>query len=98
MMAVKKQAFTAPSIEGQAAVIAMAQAKAGVSPDSISYIETHGTATPICDPIEIEALTQAFRSKTDKKTILCCWIGKDQYRTPDTGSRRCRPSLKHVLH
>jgi|GEM_PF-5778651 len=51
----------------------MAQAKAGVSPDSISYIETHGTATPLGDPIEIEALTQAFRSKTDKKQF--CAVG-----------------------
>ncbi|HNU48253.1 MAG TPA: beta-ketoacyl synthase N-terminal-like domain-containing protein, partial [Bacteroidia bacterium] len=69
----EKASFTAPSIEGQAAVIAMAQAKAGVSPDSISYIETHGTATPLGDPIEIEALTQAFRSKTDKKQF--CAVG-----------------------
>ncbi len=68
-----KASFTAPSVEGQAAVIAMAQAKAGVEPDSISYIETHGTATPLGDPIEIEALTQAFRSKTDKKQF--CAVG-----------------------
>src|SRR5690606_36458757 len=38
-----------------------------------SYIETHGTATPLGDPIEIEALTQAFRSKTDKKQF--CAVG-----------------------
>lgn len=68
-----KASFTAPSVEGQAAVVAMAQAKAGINPETISYIETHGTATPLGDPIEIEALTQAFRSKTDKKQF--CAVG-----------------------
>ncbi|MBK6639837.1 MAG: amino acid adenylation domain-containing protein [Bacteroidetes bacterium] len=53
----EKASFTAPSVEGQANVIAMAQASANVSPESISYIETHGTATPLGDPIEVEALT-----------------------------------------
>src|SRR5690606_2498685 len=49
-----KASFTAPSSEGQAAVIAMAHADAGVSPRSIGYVEAHGTATPLGDPIEIE--------------------------------------------
>ncbi len=69
----EKASFTAPSVQGQADVIAMAQADANVSPDSISYIETHGTATPLGDPIEVEALTQAFRGGTDK--IGFCAIG-----------------------
>lgn len=68
-----KASFTAPSVEGQAAVVAMAQTKAGINPETISYIETHGTATPLGDPIEIEALTQAFRSKTDRKQF--CAVG-----------------------
>jgi len=55
-----KASFTAPSVEGQAVAIAMAQADAGITPDSISYVETHGTATPLGDPIEVEALIQAF--------------------------------------
>jgi amino acid adenylation domain-containing protein len=59
-----KASFTAPSIEGQAAVIARAQADAGVEPRSISYVEAHGTATPLGDPIEVEALTRAFRLGT----------------------------------
>ncbi|MEO8589312.1 MAG: amino acid adenylation domain-containing protein [Flavobacteriales bacterium] len=58
----EKASFTAPSVRGQADVIAMAQADAGVSPNEITYVETHGTATPIGDPIEVEALTLAFRS------------------------------------
>lgn len=68
-----KVGYTAPSVTGQAAVIAEAQAMAGVHPDTISYIEAHGTGTSLGDPIEIEALTQAFRSQTDRKQF--CAIG-----------------------
>jgi acyl transferase domain-containing protein/glutamate-1-semialdehyde aminotransferase/thioesterase domain-containing protein/aryl carrier-like protein len=53
--------FTAPGVSGQAEVIALAQAVAGVSPEDISYLEAHGTATPVGDPIEVAALTEAFR-------------------------------------
>jgi amino acid adenylation domain-containing protein len=56
-----KASFTAPSVRGQAEVIAMAQADAGVTPDQITYVEAHGTATPLGDPIEVEALTVAFK-------------------------------------
>ncbi len=57
-----KASFTAPSVDGQAAVIAAAHRDARVQPRSISYVEAHGTATPVGDPVEIEALTRAFRS------------------------------------
>jgi phthiocerol/phenolphthiocerol synthesis type-I polyketide synthase E len=60
-----KAGYTAPSLEGQAEVIATAQALAGVEPRSIGYVEAHGTATPLGDPIEIAALTAAFRAGTD---------------------------------
>ncbi len=56
----QKGSFTAPSTNGQAAAIAMAIVDADIDPASISYIETHGTATPLGDPIEIEGLKQAF--------------------------------------
>jgi amino acid adenylation domain-containing protein len=69
----RKASFTAPSAEGQAAVIALAQADAGVDPRAISYVETHGTATPVGDPIEIEGLTKAFRLKTSDRGF--CAIG-----------------------
>ena len=59
-----KASFTAPSVEGQATVIARAHADAGVDPRTISYVEAHGTATPLGDPIELQALTHAFRSRT----------------------------------
>ncbi|NKQ35829.1 MAG: amino acid adenylation domain-containing protein [Chloroflexi bacterium] len=59
-----KVGFTAPGVEGQAEVIATAQALADVEPDSIQYIETHGTGTALGDPIEIAALTRVFREQT----------------------------------
>ena len=68
-----KASFTAPSSEGQAAVIAMAHANAGVGPRSIGYVEAHGTATPLGDPIEIEGLTKAFRLGTDDSGF--CHVG-----------------------
>jgi len=66
-----KVSFLAPSVDGQARVIALAQAKAGVSPEQVSYIETHGTGTPIGDPIEIEGLTKAFRAAGAEKKQFC---------------------------
>ncbi len=66
-----KIGFTAPSIRGQAKVIRAAHEAANVQSESIGYVEAHGTATQLGDPIEIQALTQAFR--TDKKEF--CAIG-----------------------
>ena len=65
-----KVGYTAPSVAGQAAVIAQAQAAAGVEAETITYIEAHGTGTALGDPIEIAALTQAFRMHT-QKTGFC---------------------------
>lgn len=56
-----KMSFTAPSVAGQAEVIAMALGAADVEPESITYVEAHGTATPLGDPIEVEALSQVYR-------------------------------------
>lgn len=55
-----KVGFTAPSVEGQAGVIAEALAAADVDPETIGYVETHGTGTVLGDPIEIAALSKAF--------------------------------------
>jgi len=68
-----KASFTAPSVEGQAMVVARAHADAGVDPRTISYVEAHGTGTPLGDPIEVEALTRAFRART--QDIGFCGIG-----------------------
>ncbi len=55
-----KVGFTAPSVQGQAEVIATALAVAAVDPRSIGYVECHGTATPLGDPIELAGLQQGF--------------------------------------
>jgi len=68
-----KVSYTAPSVEGQAQVIAMAHAAAGVDPRSITYVEAHGTGTPLGDPIEVAGLTKAFRAKTADKQF--CGLG-----------------------
>ena len=68
-----KVSFTAPSVNGQASVIALAQANAGIDVETIVYHEAHGTGTRLGDPIEIEALTQAFNLKTRKRRF--CAIG-----------------------
>jgi amino acid adenylation domain-containing protein len=59
-----KVGYTAPSVDGQAAVIMEAHAMAGVAARDIGYVEAHGTATPLGDPIEVSALTSAFRVTT----------------------------------
>ena len=67
----ERVSFTAPSVEGQKEAVAMALAQAEVAPETISYVETHGTATPMGDPIEVSALTQAFAIEPEKgKTCL----------------------------
>lgn len=68
-----KVSFTSPSVNGQVDVVVGALDVAGISAETISYIEAHGTATEMGDPIEIAALTQAFRRYTDKRGF--CAIG-----------------------
>jgi acyl transferase domain-containing protein len=65
-----KAGYTAPSVTGQMEAIVEAQTLGGVHPETIRYIEAHGTGTALGDPIEIAALTQAFRVQTDK-TAYC---------------------------
>ncbi|HEU5377005.1 MAG TPA: beta-ketoacyl synthase N-terminal-like domain-containing protein [Ktedonobacteraceae bacterium] len=65
-----KVGYTAPGVEGQADVIVRAQGVADVSPETIGYIEAHGTGTPLGDLVELSALNQAFRAQTDK-TQFC---------------------------
>jgi acyl transferase domain-containing protein len=68
-----KIGYTAPSVTGQAAVIAEALAIAGIEARTVSYVEAHGTATALGDTVEIEALTQAFRHSTRQKNF--CAVG-----------------------
>ncbi len=66
-----KIGYAAPSVNAQAAVTAMAQASAGIHPDTVSYVEAHGTATPLGDPIEVAALTAAFRRGGTTRNQYC---------------------------
>jgi acyl transferase domain-containing protein/acyl carrier protein len=68
----RKVGFTAPSVRGQADCIASAIKLAGIAPDSIGYVEAHGTATRLGDPIEIRALNEAFATGGENKY---CAIG-----------------------
>ena len=68
-----KVGYTAPGLDGQSSVIIEAVSNAGVEMDTISYIETHGTATPLGDSIELAALMKAFHGRTENKQF--CAIG-----------------------
>ncbi|TWV53483.1 amino acid adenylation domain-containing protein [Streptomyces misionensis] len=65
-----KSGYTAPSAAGQAELIATVHALAGVTADTVSYVEAHGTGTALGDPIEVSALTEAFR-ETASDTGFC---------------------------
>ncbi len=69
----QRLSFGAPGVEGQSEVIAMAHALAGIDPETITYVEAHGTATPLGDPIEVAGLTKAFRVGTQAKQF--CALG-----------------------
>ncbi|MEO6753174.1 MAG: type I polyketide synthase, partial [Chthoniobacteraceae bacterium] len=69
----EKAGYTAPSVNSQADAVLEALANADVDADSISYIETHGSGTPVGDPIEVRALTKAFRASTQRSGF--CAIG-----------------------
>jgi|GEM_PF-628006 len=61
-----KAGFPAPGRDGQARAIRDALARAGVSPDTVGYVEAHGSGTEVGDPVEVAALTQAFRAGTER--------------------------------
>ncbi len=65
--------ITAPSSKAQTDLIIKAWKQAGIAPESVSYIETHGTGTKLGDPIEIEGITNAFRQFTKRKQF--CAVG-----------------------
>ncbi len=68
-----KVSYLAPSVKGQAAAITEALAVAGVNAGTIGLVEAHGTGTLVGDPIEVVALTEAFRRDTDRRGY--CAIG-----------------------
>ena len=68
-----KIGYTAPSIEGEARAISEALSVSEIHPETVTYIETHGTATRLGDPIEVAALAKVFGPKTQKKKF--CGLG-----------------------
>jgi len=64
-----KVSYMAPSVDGQAVAITTAQALAGIDVSTIRYVEAHGTGTSLGDPIEVAALTKAFRAGTAEKNF-----------------------------
>jgi phthiocerol/phenolphthiocerol synthesis type-I polyketide synthase E len=81
-----KVSYTAPSVNGQAEVIVEALANAGIDADDISYIETHGTGTAAGDPVEIAALTKAFRAFTRRNGFCAVGSVKPNIGHLDTAS------------
>lgn len=75
--------ITAPKAEAQEKVILKAWEKMQISPETISYVETHGTGTVLGDPIEVKGLSNAFRYYTDKKQF--CGIGS------------CKTNIGHLV-
>jgi acyl transferase domain-containing protein len=81
-----KAGFAAPSVEGQAEAIQTALARAGVDASTITYTEAHGSATEMGDPIEVAALTRAFRTNTAKKQFCAIGSVKSNVGHPDKAS------------
>ncbi len=95
-----KAGYTAPGVDGQVKVIQSALDKAGVNPSSISYVETHGTGTPLGDPIEIRALSKVYGNKTNKKQLCALGAAKSNLGHLDaaagvTGLIKAVLSIKH---
>ncbi|KOP78299.1 phosphopantetheine attachment protein [Lysinibacillus sp. FJAT-14745] len=84
--------ITAPNAEAQEEVIRDAWKNAGINPESISYIEAHGTATNLGDPIEISGIERAFGRFTDKKQF--CAVGSVK---TNVGHLDCAAGLAGLL-
>ncbi len=80
----EKIGYTAPSLTGQRDVIRLALAQADVDPADLSYVEAHGTATQLGDPVEVAALTSAFRYATDR--VGYCGLGSVKSNIGHTGA------------
>ncbi len=81
-----KVGYAAPGLDAQAEVVAMAHALAEVDPRTIGYVEAHGTATPMGDPIEVAALSKAFRASTQDNGFCALGSVKANLGHLDTAS------------
>ncbi|MFI7448360.1 SDR family NAD(P)-dependent oxidoreductase [Nonomuraea sp. NPDC049714] len=96
-----KFSYLAPSIDGQRRCVSAALAKAGVDPSEISYVEAHGTATEVGDPMEVAALSRAFGATKDKQYCVLGSIkpnvGHLDRASGVTGLIKVVQSLRHEL-
>ncbi|WP_283133516.1 type I polyketide synthase [Rhizohabitans arisaemae] len=91
-----KVGFSAPSVEGQAAVIAQALGVGGVDPRTVTYVEAHGTGTSLGDPIEVAALSTVYQQSS--KDVGWCGIGSVKSNIGHLGQAAGMPSvIKAVL-
>jgi amino acid adenylation domain-containing protein len=93
--------FTAPSVEGQAQAIAEALGLAEVSARDVAFVEAHGSATPIGDPIEIAALSRAFRADSDDPQWCAVGSAKSNFGHANTaagiaGLARATLAIEHA--
>lgn len=96
----KSLGLTAPSREAQKNVVLDTWKKAGIRPENISYIEAHGTGTELGDPIELSALTDAFRSYTNEHQFCAIGSTKTVFGHTDSaagilGILKCLASIKN---
>ncbi|MBK1882383.1 amino acid adenylation domain-containing protein [Luteolibacter pohnpeiensis] len=84
-----KHSYAAPSADGQSDAIHRAHLDAGIDPATITYVEAHGTATPLGDPIEVAGLTAAFRQATEKTNFCALGSLKSNLGHLDTAAGVC---------
>ncbi|MFC4117862.1 type I polyketide synthase [Nonomuraea zeae] len=90
-----KVGFSAPSLDGQAAVIAQALGVGGVDPRTVTYVEAHGTGTALGDPIEVAALSSVFAQHT--ADTQWCGIGSVKSNIGHLGQSAGIPGLVKIV-
>uniref|UniRef100_UPI003F5D6C31 beta-ketoacyl synthase N-terminal-like domain-containing protein n=1 Tax=Dickeya chrysanthemi TaxID=556 RepID=UPI003F5D6C31 len=91
----KTNGITAPSVNSQIELEREIYRKYQIDPDSISYVETHGTGTKLGDPIELEALASVFRERTSRKNF--CGLGSVKSNIGHTSAASGMASVQKVL-
>ena len=85
----RAQSLTAPNTAAQAELLVRAYHKAGINPDQLGYIETHGTGTKLGDPVEINALKKAFKRLYEER-------GQVPPNTPHIGLGSVKSHIGHL--
>ena len=85
----RSNGLTAPNGPSQEAVISVRCTMPGIDPAEISYVETHGSSTPLGDPIEVDSLKAVLMQQRRPGSTVSTGSSQDQYRTSGIGSRHC---------